>query len=162
MDRSSASSRWASPQSYHAPRVVVSQSSFNIASHDIIHDDDIDMEAMDVSPVNCSQNHSSKDVPIYRRLTEEPLENFIKNLQYDDVLTRGAGYVIFVAHSLTKLMSLKRNTIPRDPSSNSVQNFEFGAVSAFVFCLGERRAWVSFRRDPNVEPWGCCKCNYGV
>ncbi|KAG9127756.1 hypothetical protein FRC07_010044 [Ceratobasidium sp. 392] len=94
-DRSTASSRWAPSRTYDTPRVVVAQSSLNLSAHDVIHDDDIDMEDMCISPVGYPQDHIAKGSPIYRRLAEDPLENFIKNLQYHDVLSRAAGAILF-------------------------------------------------------------------
>ncbi|KAG8743948.1 hypothetical protein FRC10_011134 [Ceratobasidium sp. 414] len=59
----------------------------------MICDDDIDMEDMSMSPTGYSHGNSSKGIPIYQRLAEDPLENFIKNLQYGDVLSRAAGAI---------------------------------------------------------------------
>ena len=72
------------------PRLVVPQSSLSHSSHDASFDDDIDMG--DASPGAYSHKSPSSGF-MYRRLAEDPLENFIKNLQYGDVLSRGAGYV---------------------------------------------------------------------
>ncbi|KAG9096207.1 hypothetical protein FRC06_008914 [Ceratobasidium sp. 370] len=110
---STASSRWAPPQSYHAPRVVVAQSSLYLAAHDVIHDDDIDMEDMSMSPTSYSHDNSSKDVPIYRRLAEEPLENFIKNLQYDDVLSRVAGAIPYPETPRQTLVRISKSIPPQ-------------------------------------------------
>ncbi|KAG8680663.1 hypothetical protein FRC08_016120, partial [Ceratobasidium sp. 394] len=112
-DRSTASSRWAPPQSYHAPRVVVPQSSLNLAAHDVIHDGDIDMEDISMSPTSYSRDNSSKGTPIYRRLAEDPLENFIKNLQYDDILSRAAGAIPYPETPRQTLVRIS-NSIPSE------------------------------------------------
>lgn len=90
MNRSTTSSRWAPPQSSVVPRLVVPEPSSSHTSYNTSLDEDIDMG--DISPA--AYSHKSPSVGfVYRRLAEDPLENFIKNLQYDDVLSRGAGYV---------------------------------------------------------------------
>lgn len=88
IDRSSTASRWAPPQAYSAPRVVAPEPSLDLATHDIIPDEDIDMEDMSMTH---SHHPPFKAQPIYRQLAEDPLENFVKNLRYDDVFSRAAG-----------------------------------------------------------------------
>lgn len=88
IDRSTAASRWAPPPSHAGLHLKVPQPSHSPASYDV--DEDIDMG--DISPAALSHKSSSGALG-YRRLAEDPLENFIKNLQYNDVLTRAVGAI---------------------------------------------------------------------
>ncbi|CAE6513082.1 unnamed protein product [Rhizoctonia solani] len=93
VDRSSAASRWAtSPsRSRSVPHVVVPQPSLNLATHDRIHDHDIDMEDISRSPMAHTPYAPPKPEPVYARLSDDPLENLVGNLRRNEVLSRAAG-----------------------------------------------------------------------
>ncbi|ELU43234.1 Spc7 domain-containing protein [Rhizoctonia solani AG-1 IA] len=90
IDRSSSASRWAGPpsRSRSTPRVVVPEPSLNLSTHDVIHDNDIDMDDISRSPMAYSPYPPSKHEPVYAQIYEDPLENLVGNLRRNGVLSR--------------------------------------------------------------------------
>ncbi|KAF8741495.1 Spc7 kinetochore protein, partial [Rhizoctonia solani] len=93
IDRSSSASRWAGPpsRSRSTPRVVVPEPSLNLSTHDVIHDNDIDMDDISRSPMAYSPYPPSKHEPVYAQISEDPLENLVGNLRRNGVLSRAVG-----------------------------------------------------------------------
>ncbi|QRW05619.1 kinetochore protein spc7 [Ceratobasidium sp. AG-Ba] len=113
-DRSSFASRWAPAKSTYTPRVTVPPQSYHLTVPGMMHDDDIDMDdAMSISPASHHPSHSANDETVYRRLAEDPLENLIKNLQYNDVLTRAAGAISFPETPRQTLVRISKSIPPQ-------------------------------------------------
>ncbi|KAG8726220.1 hypothetical protein FRC12_023600 [Ceratobasidium sp. 428] len=71
------------------------------------------MEDMSISPIGYSQEYPSKDMQVYRRLAEDPLENFVKNLQYNDVLSRAVGAILFPETPRQTLVRISHSIPPQ-------------------------------------------------
>ncbi|KAF8760731.1 Spc7 kinetochore protein [Rhizoctonia solani] len=81
----------ASITSRSTPRVVVPEPSLNLSTHDVIHDNDIDMDDISRSPMAYSPYPPSKHEPVYAQIYEDPLENLVGNLRRNGVLSRAVG-----------------------------------------------------------------------